>query len=392
MKTLTSELMKIDDLELEAFKDTQQLCEYEPECIDEASIYFLQDEEQILEHEIQQAKWLNQGSPALDEMEELLEYSKRSLSNSKSYPDERKEPFATAYIQVLMNVRFNDDGCAEEKWKTVKSVMLSLNEIDPMKLKDLMYKMNTPYSKYTRLLVYSPYLCELVGVDESQSNERSFTELDEAFPNIKVAIPKASEVDNYVADESLYDYANREISSGLKYGLLPYECLEKGAYQHWEMTRHFLEEVKPTLSYGVGDISTSRKYETEEKIIDEVNQGLSIEKLEEYSFEELTKVLFVARSKFSKARINDKAVFNLVVAIANSKDPCAEKQGGFELVDDINNSLISLEDLSFEDLEIVMQTVWSKTSGKSIEDKDLYFKAKSLYYKNKKLRSLKCSA
>lgn len=394
MKTLNNALLEILDLELEAILDTQVVSEEDFGSIYEDSIYCLLDEEQILDYETRQYQWLNQGSPSIDDLERLEVYSRESLSRSlppTPKEERRRRKTVTGYIQVLINVEFTNDGEAVEKWKTVKELQFTLEDISEHYIKDQMYMHSLPYSKYTRIVLYSPHLYEIVGFGLQPKEHKELVPMSSSSKNILLATPTLEEVDKYVHCNSWYTETDQLISQCFSNGLLPFEAIDKGSYNHWEMTRYFLEEVKPTISYDF-TVSPVTTITPEAVIINRINNDFSVEYIESLSFEEISKVLFVARSKNNRSRINDKAVFNLVVSIANSKANQGTGQTDNSLVKKVNDGEVKIENLSFEELDTLLKTVWNRSNNLSITDKDLYFKLKSIYYKSRKLRSLKLSA
>lgn len=393
MKTSKQETLWISDLKMEAMNDTQMLSAEDYEVIEQKSIYCLMDEESILDYEIQQQRWLNDGSPDLTDLNVLEDYAKENLSRSlATIPRERREKFVTGYIQTLVDVHFSNDGTCEEKWKTVVNTKLLLSEVTEDGIKDVMYRNSLPYSKYTRIVLYSPYLYDLVGCNKTSSDKKDYVAISDELPNILMAVPTLDEVDKYIADESLYAFAQRRLSENANMGLLPYEILDSGTYRHWEMTKYFYEEVQPTLSYNLRRPVKVNKYQEEMDLIESINKGVSIEFLESLSFETLSRVMVVARSKFNQVRIEDKALYSLVVSVMNSKSRNEEPTVDCKLVDKINRAEVEIETLTDDEIEVILKSVWNRSSSATIDDKDTYFKLKSLYYKNKRLRDLKVAA
>lgn len=395
MKTMNH--FEIVDLEVEAVNDTQCCSNEGLELLIEESIYCLMDEEDVLDLELSQSRIMNDGAPSLEDLDELERYSRECLSRSEvPYLREEKCISATGYIQTLVNVEFDQYGNAFEKWKTVKKVTVDIEKVNTSTIKDLMYLNNVPYSKYTRIILYSAHLYSIVGYEVNSTGAKTHVLLDESAPNILIAMPTLSDVDRYVNDESWFSYCNKMISESINNGLMPYEALDRGSYQHWEMTKSFYEDVLPTLDYSSNEpLKKKSKYKSEIDIIRAINNSVSIQYLESLTFEQLTKVLFVARSKFVKARINDSGVFNLVVSIANNKDTqeiinCSEPT--VQKINMINEGSLRIESLGPDEINLVLQAVWNRSNKLSIQDKDLYFKLKSIYYKSKKLGHLKLSA
>ena len=378
--------------------------------IDERFIYDLADEKEIKRRVKQDQDWLLQGEPEVEDLEKLEELAISYFESpvKVSYPKEEVLEYVTGYVQFLSGVQFTKDGDALEKWKAIGAkVQVDMDKVlDPEALTVYLKLKGIELSKTTRIVFYGLPLNEIVGSRIYKKGERKKSSpLSKDYQNILLAIPDYEACSG--KEKSIYDSIDSLIKEEILYGTDL--MIDRVALGHWEMTKARLEELKVEEgeSHNIKRIERREKKATEaknefdekfkeaKKFIEKLNRKeTSVTDIENKGCELLKQVLWLAEKK--DVRIEDKITyFKLKSLYRKLKSDELLSNGGVNALRFIQNvndgDLVEVHLLSLDELQQIMDILWSGCLRIKPMYKQTYFSLKERYQHLKRVEELKAA-
>ncbi|EQC44605.1 hypothetical protein M899_2469 [Bacteriovorax sp. BSW11_IV] len=378
--------------------------------LDERFIYDLADEKEIERRIKQDQDWLSQGEPEVEELAKLEELATSYFESPTkvSYPKEEVQEYVTGYVQFLSGVEFTKNGDAVEKWKAIGSkVQVGTSKIlDPEGLTVYLKLKGIELCKTTRIVFYGLPLSEIVGSRIYRKGERKkLTPLSSDYQNILLAIPDYEACSGM--EKSIYDSIDSLIKEEVLYGTDL--MIDRVALGHWEMTKARLEELKAEEEENrnihkiqrIEKKVTQTKNEFDEKFkeargfIDKLNKKeASFNDIEKESIELIKQVLWLAEKKGE--RIEDKITyFKLKSLYRKLKSDELLSNGGVNALKFIQNvndgDLVEVHLLSLDELQQIMDVLWSGCLRINPMYKQTYFSLKERYQHLKRVEELKAA-
>lgn len=361
------------------------------------AIYDLADEKEILSRERYAQEALDEGSPNVDEFDELMELAETYFQNPKQYPlkeDSENTNYVTGFIQIYSGNKINKKGQMTEYWKSVDcKVVISVEQLlEPEKVIAAVESFGFKWSDIVRVIFYGSPLAGLVESRFYADKEsKELVPLEKNYQNILLAVPDYSESDE--ESESIFEWIDREIQEGVIYGIVP--SVGRVVTGHWEMTWMRLDELtEEELEQAVLQqiirkerAAVSRKNHFFEKyfearsLITGLNSGLlSIVTIYNKDISVLEDVIHLS-TKFNERVHNSAAFLQIKALVLKSKTQKHQESESFALsvIQKINKGdFVEIHLIPLTELEKVFAILWGNLGIKIIPSKkEVYHQLKS---------------
>ena len=375
---------------------------------EERSIYDLADEKELELRRKLDLEGLLNGEPEVEDLVNLELRAKAYFDNpSKVYVPVETDliQFVTGYIQVMDGINFLENGEVSVKWKSIglkmKIEALELYEPDLVvsKVKNLGVELN----EFTRIVFYGNPLKDIVGEKiYSKGETKKLVELCPEYSSIVIAVPDYEECSE--ADISIYESIDcilkEEIPIG---GELE---ISRVAMGHYWMTKQRLEELKEEeKEYSRLERIKSKEearcmkfrqfnsnFEEARKVINYLNNSdLKVSDFKDEPVKLIAQVLYLAEKQGERIE-NKFTYFGLKSLLKKLKAEDAihnTSTQSVELIRRINKGeTVEVHLLDYQELEVVMNLLWSGASRIDSRYKDVYFSLKERFNHLKKVKAL----
>ena len=360
------------------------------------AIYDLADEKEILSRERYAQESLDEGSPAVDDFEELMELAEIYFQNPKHYPlseETEVSNHVTGFVQIYSGNKFNKQGQLVQYWKYVDcKVVIGVNELlEPEKVISMIENLGFKWSDIIRVVFYGSPLVELIESRfylEKESKE--LVPLDSNYPNILLAAPDYCDMEE---SESTFDWIDRELQEGILYGIIP--RVGRVVTGHWEMTRTRLDELAEEELERATLLQITRrernstvkknhfleKYHEARHLINGLNSGLlSIGTIYNKDIAVLEDVILLA-TRFD-TRVNNPAAFLQIKSLVTKSKMQQHQQSesfALSLIQKINKGeFVEIHLIPLIELEKVFTILWGDLGIRIIPSKkEVYHQLKS---------------
>lgn len=373
------------------------------------AVYDIVDEKEIQARERMDQEFLDEGSPAVENLVELEKAAVDYFMNPTHYhldEDLIQSSHVTGFIQIYNGERFDSFGKMKQNWKSLgnKLVVDVTSLLNPDEIIKQIELQGIKWSHLIRIVFYGHPLVDLVGSRFYAENEsKEFVTLDTKNPNIILAIPDYSETETNA--ESIYDWINKDLQDGIALGLLP--NVSRVTMGHWELTQMRLDEladeqkensnllsfVSREQSFVLKQNNFLSKYEEARSIIRGLNSGtFPVGEIYNKTPELLGDILFLAEK--CSERIDMPAHYLQIKSLRTKlkiQEHLEANSPAFQIIQRINRSEpVEIHLLNERELQQIFDILWGNLQIKIIEDKkDIYLALKDrlLRYRSAKLRS-----
>lgn len=386
-------------------------CQEETESLDfinSQAIYDLADEKEILRREQMAEAELNEGSPDVDQFDELLELAEEYFKSPDYYPlmeDDYTPTHVTGFIQINCGYKTDKKGNISEYWKSTdhKIQIESCLLMEPEKIISLIESSGLAFNEFTRVVFYGTPLSQFVESKiYSPKDSKEIIPLSENYQRILLAIPNYEESQEEF--DSIYDWANYIIQEEVSFSGIP---LIGRVYSHWEMTESRLESIAEEQHEEKvlnlislkerkrvkGQNNFWEKFKSAKELINGFNSGnLTIKALNNSPLEELERIQLLC-DKYN-FRINSSSAYMQIKSIITNsklKTHFNENQLAISTIQKINKGeLVELHLLSLDLLEQIFSILWGNLGIRIIpERKDIYHLLKARLFQLRKARQKK---
>ncbi len=365
------------------------------EVMEDRFIYNLDSEKDIQSRERYEQEQLDEGSPNVDNVDQLELVAQAYFSNPNVYSiveESNEVEWVTAFVQQYKGATFDSQGNFKENWRSIGSKIIF--EFDDLFHPERLYAMAETKGYFLndtlRMVIYSPSLESLIGSKIYRPKEaKEFIPLLEGNYQILLATPSMEDCES---EDSIYDWINKEIQDGILYGIQP--NVSRSTIGHWELTQARLEEIQEEELEKINLLHFSKKetlfvkkqnefldrYKEAREFIIGINSGKDLLKtLYTLKPTVLEDILYLAEK--CNERINNATVYIQVRSLVTKYKVQMLKDRNsiaLSILQKINRGeLVEVHLLNLTVLEEIFSVLWSNLGIRILPDrKEYYFQLK----------------